>query len=365
MVDRKVVIIANNSGGLYDFRNDLIKELLRRNNEIVALTPFDDKVKELQQMGVKLINTPINRRGINPIEDIKLFFKYCSILKEESPNHVITYTIKPNIYGGLASRVLRLPYAANITGIGTAFQKENFVKKLVVFLYKLALKKAKTVFFENQGNLKLFVQEKIAKQEKCCLLNGAGVNLEKFSYTPYPSDEEVHFLFMGRIMKEKGIDELLWAARKIKEEHPTVQFDVLGNMEDDYREIIDEACSEGIINYYGYQSDVRPFIEKCHCFVLPSYHEGMANTNLESAAMGRPLITSDIHGCKEALLEEVSGYLVQKANSEDLYQKIKQFLELSFEEKEKMGLSSRKYMENTFDKKKVVECTLEELSKAE
>lgn len=365
MKDGKIVIIANNSGGLYDFRNDLMKELLWRNNEIVALTPFDDKVKELKQLGVKIINTPINRRGINPIEDIKLFFKYCSILKKESPNLVITYTIKPNIYGGLASRVLRLPYATNITGIGTAFQEDNFVKKLVVFLYKLALKKAKTVFFENQGNLKLFVQEKIVKQDKCCLLNGAGVNLEKFSYKPYPTDEDIHFLFMGRIMKEKGINELLWAARKIKEEYPTVQFDILGNMEDDYQNIISEATGEGIINYYGYQSDVRLFIEKCHCFVLSSYHEGMANTNLECAAMGRPIITSNIHGCKEAVIEGVSGYLVEKANSEDLYQKIKQFLELSFEEKEKMGLESRRHMEKTFDKEKVVECTIETLNKVE
>lgn len=365
MNDGKIVIIANNSGGLYDFRNDLMKELLQRNNEIVALTPFDDKVKELKQLGVKLINTPINRRGINPIEDIKLFFKYYSILKKESPNLVITYTIKPNIYGGLVSRVLRFPYAANITGIGTAFQKENFVKKLVVILYKLALKKARTVFFENRGNLELFVQEKIVKQDKCCLLNGAGVNLEKFSYKPYPTDGEVHFLFIGRIMKEKGIDELLWAARKIKVEYPIVQFDILGNMEDDYQDIISKVIDEGIINYYGYQSDVRPFIEKCHCFILPSYHEGMANTNLESAAMGKPVITSDIHGCKEAVIEGVSGYLVEKANPEDLYQKIKRFLELSFEEKEKMGLASRRHMENTFDKKKVVECTIEPLSRAE
>ena len=363
--DGKIVIIANNSGGLYDFRNDLMKELLQRNNEIVALTPFDNKVKELKQLGVQLISTPLNRRGINPIEDIKLFFKYCSILKKESPNLVITYTIKPNIYGGLASRVLRLSYAANITGIGTAFQKENFVKKLVVFLYKLALKKAKAVFFENQGNLKLFVQEKIVKQDTCCLLNGAGVNLEEFLYKPYPTNEDIHFLFMGRIMKEKGIDELLWAARKIKEEYPTVQFDILGNMEDDYQDIIGKAIDEGIINYYGYQSDVRPFIEKCHCFVLPSYHEGMANTNLESAATGRPIITSNIHGCKEAVIENVSGYLVEKANSEELYQKIKQFLELSFEEKAKMALESRKHMEHVFDKKKVVGCTIKTLNEAE
>lgn len=355
------MIIANNSGGLYDFRGDLMAELLRKNNEIVALTPFDDKVNELQQLGVELISTPINRRGINPIEDIKLFFKYCSILKKETPKLVITYTIKPNIYGGLASRVLHFPYVANITGVGTAFQKENFIKKLVVFLYRISLKQAKTIFFENQENMELFVREKIVNKEQCCLLNGAGVNLEKFSYKPYPKDEEIRFLFMGRIMKEKGIDELLWAARKVKDEYPSVQFDILGNMEDDYRQIIDEACSAGIINYYGYQSDVRPFIEKCHCFVLPSYHEGMANTNLECAAMGRPLITSNIYGCKEAVVDGKSGFLVKKTDAEDLYQKMRRFLQISMEEKERMGLKAREHIETLFDKKKVVKNTINRL----
>ena len=228
-------------------------------------------------------------------------------------------------------------------------------------MYKISFKKARTVFFENQENKELFVRERIVTAEQCCLLNGAGVNLEKFSYKPYPLDEDVHFLFMGRIMKEKGIDELLWAARKIKQEYPTVQFDILGNMEDDYRDIINEVASDGIINYYGYQSEVRPFIEKCHCFVLPSYHEGMANTNLECAAMGRPLITSDIHGCKEAVIENVSGYLCETKNPDALYQKLKKFMVLTYDERKEMGLASRKHMEDNFNKKKVVRKTINRL----
>ncbi len=358
---KKLIIIANNSGGLYDFRNDLIKELVCIDYDIIALTSFDDKVEELQELGIQLIETLINRRGINPIEDIHLFFKYCNILRKEKPQLLITYTIKPNIYGGMAARLLKIPYVTNITGIGTAFQKENCLKQLVVFLYRLTLKKAKILFFENEENREIFLREKITTVDKTCVLHGAGVNLDRYTYTPYPANGTIRFLFMGRIMKEKGIDELLYSATKIKKEYPDVQFDLLGNMEDDYQNMIQEATDNGIINYYGYQSDVRSFIEKSHCFVLPSYHEGMANTLLESAAMGRPLITSDIHGCKEAVVEGQNGYLVEKGNAEELYQKMKQFIELDVEEKKAMGMASRKHMELYFDKKKVVAETMKHL----
>lgn len=360
-MNKKIMIIANNSGGLFGFRSELIKELVCSNCAITALTPLDDKVRELQALGIQLIDTPINRRGINPVEDIRLFFKYYNLIKREKPQLLITYTIKPNIYAGIAARLLQIPYVANITGIGTAFQNENRLKQFVVFLYRLALKKAKVLFFENEENRAVFLREKIATLDKTCVLNGAGVNLDRYAYTPYPENSTIRFLFMGRIMQEKGIDELLYSAVKIKKEYPDVQFDLLGNMEEDYQKVIQRAVDNGVINYYGYQSDVRPFIEKCHCFVLPSYHEGMANTLLESAAMGRPLITSDIHGCKEAVVEGENGYLVEKGNAEELYKKMRQFIELDVEEKKTMGVASRKHMELYFDKKKVVAETMKYL----
>ena len=176
----KIVILANNSGGLYDFRGMLIAELIRLGDTVIALTPFDDRIDELKALGIELIETPINRRGINPAEDFNLFRNYKKRLKEIKPDLVITYTVKPNVYGGFACRILKIPYAANITGLGTAFQGEGILRKLVTLMYKVGLKKAKTVFFENSENRQIFIDEKIVREEKTCLLNGAGVNLEHF-----------------------------------------------------------------------------------------------------------------------------------------------------------------------------------------
>ena len=180
---------------------------------------------------------------------------------------------------------------------------------------------------------------------------------------PYPKGDTIKFLFMGRVMAEKGIDELFIAMQKLVSEGIKCELDVLGRYEENYKEKIHKYEEEGWLHYYGYQEDVRPFIEKCHCFVLPSWHEGMANTNLESAASGRPIITSNIHGCLEAVIENKSGFLVEKKNADDLYEKMKKFSELSYEERKAMGLASRKHMEKIFDKKIVVEDTIKELLK--
>ena len=279
---KKIVIIGNNSGGLYSFRNELICKLLEEGNEVTAFTPFDDMVSELQSLGVRLIETPFKRRGVNPIADFTLFLNYRKLLKTEKPDLVITYTIKPNEYGGFACRCLKIPYAANITGLGTAFQKKGMLRTLVTTMYKVSLKKAKIVFFENSENMQIFLDEQIIRKEQACLLNGAGVNLEHYSLFEYPTDcDTTRFLFLGRVMTEKGIGELFAAMKKLRANGENCVLDVLGEYEEDYADIIRQYEAEGWLFYHGYQNDVRPFIEKCHCFVLPSWHEGMANTNLE------------------------------------------------------------------------------------
>lgn len=360
-MNKKVVIIGNNSGGMYDFRHELIEELIRRGCSITVLTPFDTKVDELRDIGVELIDTPLNRRGINPKEDFTLLCLYRKLLKKLQPDLVITYTIKPNIYGGYACRRLSIPYATNITGLGTTFQKEGILKKIVVFLYKIGLKSAQTVFFENDENCQIFLDTKIVNNERTCLLNGAGVNLERYSLIDYPSGDKTKFLFIGRVMKEKGIDELFAAMKKLVEEGVDCSLDILGGYEEDYKAMIQKYEREGWLHYHGYQLDVRPFIAKTHCFVLPSWHEGMANTNLECAASGRPVITSNIHGCLEAVEDGVSGYLCEKKNADDLYRVMKKFTKLSYDERKAMGLAGRKRMEEVFDKKKVVEDTIRHL----
>jgi galacturonosyltransferase len=357
-MNKKIVIIGNNSGGMYVFRRELITELVKQRYSITVLTPFDTNVDDLKNIGIELIEVPINRRSVNPIEDLKLMRVYKKILKKIKPDLVITYTIKPNVYGGYACRSLNIPYVANITGVGTAFQNEGLLKKIVTAMYKVAFKKVKTVFFENAEDKQIFINSGIVKETNTCLLNGAGVNLEHFNVTDYPQGNTTTFLFMGRIMKEKGIDELFAAMDKLYYEGVKCSLNVLGSYEEDYKDIIDKHQEKGWLHYYGHQDDVRPYIAQSHCFVLPSWHEGMANTNLECAASGRPVITSNIHGCLEAVEDGVTGYLCEKQNADNLCEVMKKFINLSYEERKVMGLAGRKRMEDIFDKRKVVEETI-------
>lgn len=358
----KILILANNDVGLYQFRKELIQEL-SPGNEIYISLPYGDFIVPLKQMGCHFIETPIDRRGMNPLRDIRLFFSYRKILKNLQPDLVITYTIKPNVYGGFASRLLGIPYGVNITGLGTAFQGNGLLRKLVTVMYKLGCRKAKVVFFENSENRRIFLDEKIVKEEQTCLLNGAGVNLSHYQVSEYPAGDTSRFLFIGRVMQEKGIEELFTAMKRLVDQGIPCTLDVLGGYEEDYRKRIDDYTAEGWLRYHGYQADVRPFIAKSHCFVLPSWHEGMANTNLECAASGRPVITSKIHGCLEAVEDGVTGFLCEKQNGEDLYRVMKQFTELDYEARKAMGLSGRKRMETVFDKRQVVEKTIGHLMK--
>lgn len=355
----KILILANNDVGLYKFRKELMQELIRQGHKVVVSLPEGELIPDIKKLGVKVILTDVDRRGINPLTDLKLIIRYLRMGLTLKPDLVITYTIKPNVYGGLICRVLKIPYAENITGLGTTFQKENMIKKLVCLLYRLGCRKAKVVFFENEGNKQIFLDNHLIREEQAYKLNGAGVNLEEYPYAEYPDETEpIRILFIGRVMKEKGVDELFEAARRIKKEYPKVLFDIVGPMEDEYGSVIETLEKDGVITYYGFQKDVKPFIAKCHCFVLPSWHEGMANTLLEAAAMGRPLITSRIHGCMEAVEEEKNGYLFEKKNVQELYDSLRQFIRLTFEKKKNMGLLSRTVTETRFDKNEIVKSTL-------
>lgn len=357
----KILILANNDVGLYQFRKELIAELLKENEVTISL-PYGELVDELLKMGCKFVNTNIDRRGMNPLHDLKLFYNYFFLLKKEKPDLILTYTIKPNVYGGVVCRLLKIPYIVNITGLGTTFQGGGLIRKLVILLYKLGLKKAKTVFFENRENMQIFLNEKICNKAQVCLLNGAGVNLEYFSPKKYP-DNDLHtrFLFIGRVMREKGIDELFAAMQMLINDGIKCSLDIVGGFEEDYKDIINQYSKTGWLTYHGFQRDVRPFIENCHCFVLPSYHEGMANTNLECASSARPIITSNIYGCKEAVIDGISGYLCEKQDASSLCKVMRKFTQLALDDKIKMGLDGRKHMENNFDKRLVVAKTIEML----
>lgn len=362
----KILILANMDIGLYKFRKELIEELLQQKNEVYISLPDGELVRPFEEMGCTFIDAPVDRRGINPKTDLGLFSRYRKMIKEVNPDLVITYTIKPNIYGGIAARLAKKKYAVNITGLGTAFENAGLIRTIVVTLYKFALKKAKVIFFENSANRDELLLFKVCDIEQTVVLNGAGVNTDTYSYLPYPQrdescSEEVRFLFVGRVMKEKGIDELFEVMKRLVAEGKQCFLDVVGPFEEDYKDKLEQYEKDGWLKYHGYQSDVRPFIENCHCFVLPSYHEGMANTNLECASSGRPVITSNIPGCKEAVIEGLSGLLCEPKNVDSLYAVMKQMAEMSVAERRAMGLAGRKHMEDVFDKKKVVEETMRNL----
>ncbi|MGM2817801.1 glycosyltransferase family 4 protein [Bacillus cereus group sp. Bce001] len=357
---KKVLILANNDVGLYKFRKELIQNLVK-DYEVYVSLPNGEYIPYLKELGCKFIETSISRRGTNPITDLKLLMSYKRIIGEVKPDVVLTYTIKPNIYGGLACKALGIPYISNITGLGSAVENGGLLQKITVTLYKLALKEASCVFFQNEENREFFVSRKIVKKNHR-LIPGSGVNLNQYSLLDYPRDTKVNFLFIARVMKEKGIEQYLTAAKYIKDKYPNTIFHILGFCEESYEGKLEQMQNDGYIQYHGMQSDIRKFHEIAHCTIHPTYYpEGMSNVLLESAACGRAIITTDRSGCKEIVENEISGYIVKQQNDQDLIEKIEKFLSLSFEEKKRMGLAGRKKVENNFDREIVVKSYVEEI----
>jgi glycosyltransferase involved in cell wall biosynthesis len=357
----QILILANHSGGLYDFRKDLIAELKTHASVAVAV-PHNDRWDELNGLADRVIELPVDRRGMNPLHDGKLFRQYRAILGEIKPDLVLTYTIKPNIYGGLACRMAHIPYAVNITGLGSAIENGGWLKKFVLALYRPALKGARVVFFENAGNRDTLAATGVVPKGRDVVLHGAGVNLEDYPCQPYPQEGPVHFLFVGRVMHEKGVDELFAAAKRMKQQYgEQVEFHMVGSFEEAYKPVMDQLEQAGVVKYHGYQSDMKPFYAMAGCVVLPSYHEGMSNVLLEAAASGRPLITSDIPGCREAVENGVSGYLCPAKDADALYEAMRRFAALSVEQRSQMGRCGRERMEQQFSKTAVVAETIKHL----
>lgn len=354
----KILIMTNHSYMLYRFRLELIQELIKT-HEVVLSMPFVGHEDDFMALGIRCIQTDVDRRGINPKTDFSLFLTYRKLLKAEQPDMVITYSIKPNIYGGIACRMAGVPYCANVQGLGTAFQKKGLAQ-LVTVLYKLALGKAKTVFFENEANAAEFRTRKIIPAEKETVLHGAGINLERYPYVPYPENEAVHFLYLGRLMKEKGMDELFAAMRRLHNKCGSrVVLDLVGFFDDEsYKSQVECLVADGIAVYHGFQTDPLPYYAAADCVVLPSYHEGMSNVLLEAAAVGRPVITSDIPGCREAVDDGKTGLLCKCKDADGLYEKMRRMADASSDERQAMGIAARKKMVREFNKRRVVSATI-------
>lgn len=358
-----ILIISNNCKGLNSFRKEVVQTLVDAGHTMSISAPVDDKAHFFEEMGCEIFDTEFNRRGINPLKDIRLIMRYRLLLKQMKPDVVLSYTIKPNLYGGIACQLCGVPQIANITGLGSAVENSGWLQRLTILLYKVGLRKAHTVFFQNKANMEFCKKHKMVK-DGIKLIPGSGVNLQHHALQKYPAENEpVRFLFIGRLLKEKGIEEYLAAASDIKAKYPNTEFHILGACEEDYQEQIDKLQKEGVIIYHGRQSDVRPYIGKAWCTVHPSFYpEGMSNVLLESCAAGRPIITTDRPGCGEIVDDGVNGYVVKQRDCHDVVRKIERFLELSYEKKKEMGLFARRKVEKEFDRNIVVKAYLDEIN---
>lgn len=359
----RVLVLANFGMGLYKFRKELLQELIKLNYEVFVSLPKDEYVHLLEDLGCKYIESKVDRRGTNPVTDLKLLSGYIRTIKTIKPDIVLTYTIKPNVYGGLACRITKTPYLPNVTGLGTAIENKGLMQKITLNLYKIGLKEAKCIFFQNEPNRRFFTHKKIVNSNSK-VIPGSGVNLEQHKLEDYPeNDGTIRFLFVGRVMKAKGINELLEAAKTIKKKYPSVEFHIVGFCEEGYSELLKKLSDSGIIHYHGQQNDIHKFIKSSHATILPSYHEGTSNVLLETASTGRPILASIVTGCKETFDEGISGIGFEVKNKEALMNSIIKFIKIPYEKKRQMGIAGRKKMEQEYDRKIVIDAYLKEIKK--
>jgi glycosyltransferase involved in cell wall biosynthesis len=357
----KIIVIGTLASSLYNFRGHLIKAFKSINLNVISLASGAKKndVIALKNLGSAYLDYPVSRSGLNPKEDLKTFYALRNIFINQQPNIILAYTIKPIIWGGLAARVVPgCKFYALITGLGFAFQKGNWKKnllvKLVAYLYKIALKKVDRVIFQNPDNKKVFIDLGIVPVHKTFVVNGSGVDVAHFDVKPLPSTPK--FLLIARLLGDKGIREYIAAANNIKQHYPNVVFQLVGPEDPSPNGIsiveLNDLNNCGAVEYLGEVHDVRPHVENCSIFVLPSYHEGLPRTVLEAMAIGRPILTTDVPGCRETVINGQNGWLVQKASVEQLVEKMIWFIE-NPEEWQKMAAASREIVSGKFDVHKV------------
>lgn len=356
-----VLILANNDGGLFKFRRELLERLTKK-YEVSCCVPDGKYVKRLKSLGCQHISCSLlNRRGTNPLQEIRLLWYYRKILRETSPDIVLTYTIKPNVYGGMVCAQVGIPYIVNITGLGSAVENSSILQKITIPLYRYGLRKAKKVFFQNEANRDFMLQKQMVSSPYD-VLPGSGVNLEHYCVLDYPQSDIVEFAFIARITKEKGIEEYLMAAKYFSIKNPRTRFHVCGACEDEYDEILGQLHNQKVIVYHREVEDVRTIHTISSCTIHPTYYpEGMSNVLLESCACGRPIITTDRPGCREIVEDGINGFIVKQRDSHDLIAKIEKFLALSWDERREMGLAGRTKVEREFDRQIVIKKYMREI----
>ena len=352
---KKVLLMSNHFVGLYFCRTELIKRLIDDGHDVYLSIPESDDNKFFTDMGCKIIPTEIDRRGVNAFKDLKLIRFYKKMMKQLQPDVIFSYTIKPNIYGCLASNK-KYRQVCNITGTGATFLKNNMLARICKFLYRISVKNCYKVFFQNTGDRDFFIKNKMVR-DNYDTLPGSGCDLAEHPYCEMPNDDVIKFIFVGRVMKLKGIDEYLECAKFVTTKYPKTKFYIAGwNEEAEYKEIVEKYQSAGYVEYLGYRKDVAECIRKCHCTILPSYGgEGVPNALLESSATGRICIASDINGSKDVIEDGKTGYLFKTGSAESLIEQVEKVIAASPERRTEMGKAGRAKIEKEFDRNIVVE----------
>lgn len=367
-----IALLTNNDDDIYCFRKELIEGLIAEGYEMLISCPNGPKFELMKDIPFIYDDPVIDRRGTNVVADGKLLLHYRKLFKKYKPDVVLTYTAKPNVYASVAARTLGIAYINNVTGIGSVVNMTGLKKTFILWLFKTAYRGAACVMFQNSTNMKLVVDSRMIKGDYQ-LIPGSGVDLKRYPIQPYPDGGDgktgatVIFNYIGRVLHDKGVDDYIEAAKRIKKRYPNTEFNMLGFIEpteSHYEKELAELGKQGIINYRGSQKDVKPWIARAHAIIHPStYGEGMSNVLLENAASGRFLITTDNPGCRETVLDGDSGFIYHGGDVNALVERIEEFLKLDNEMRKKMGLTGRKHVEDNFSREIVIEAYKEKIRK--
>jgi glycosyltransferase involved in cell wall biosynthesis len=371
MTGHTVAISINASWNILNFRAGLIRALCAEGYQVAAISPPDSHAPRLAELGCRHLPVMMDSAGVSPLNDLRLLVRYRKALKAAKPDVFLGYTVKPNVWGSLAAQSLGIPTINNVSGLGTAFIREGLLTRVVTALYKVAFRRASTVFFQNQEDRDLFINRRIVDPAKTALLPGSGIDLQRFTAAPRERGEGEPFTFVmvARLVWDKGVREYVEAARLVRARYPEARFQLLGFLDVANRTAVPRAeveawVAEGLIDYLGEADDVRPFLEAADCVVLPSYREGLPRVLLEASAMARPLIATDVPGCRHIAVHGVNGYLCAVRDPASLAGAMGDMLALPEGERLKMGRAARARVEAEFDERKVVELYLQAIAKA-
>ena len=356
-----ILMTVNAAWNIWNFRRPLVVALLGEGHRVTVLAPPDDSVPNLEYLGCEFRPLDMNVQGLNPVDDLKLLSRYKRYFRDDRPDVILSYTIKNNIFCALAAGSVGIPFIPNVTGLGTAFLSGGLLQTLAEVLYRSAFRGLPVVFFQNEDDRALFLSRHLVRKEQAKLLPGSGIDLAQFTATDMPPSEAPPvFLMIARLLRDKGVMEFVDAARQVKARSPEVRFQLLGATGSENRTSINAATvqawvEEGAVEYLGTTNDVRPAIAAASCVVLPSYREGAPRTLIEAAAMARPLIATDVPGCRAVVDHDRSGYLCEVRSADSLTAAVQRFLDLSPETRAAMGRAGRAKMECEYDQAIVVD----------